>query len=67
MTIEVVNNETVIRIPSSIKFAHLQQFIDYITVKSLVSKSEATEAEIFDLTEEIQTNWWRENKHRFIK
>ena len=67
MTIEVINNETVIRIPASIKFAYLQQFIDYITVKSLISKSEATEEEIFALTEEIQTKWWRENKHRFIK
>ena len=67
MTIEVINNETVIRIPALVKFAHLQQFIDYITVKSLVSKSEATEEDIFALTEEIQTKWWRENKHRFIK
>ena len=67
MTIEVINNETVIRIPSSIKFAHFQQFIDFITVKSLVSKSEVTEDKISALTEEIQTKWWRENKHRFIK
>ena len=67
MTVEIKNNNTIITIPNSISFTYLQDFLDYITVKSVVSKSKATEKEIVDLAEKAQEEWWNKNKSKFIK
>ena len=67
MTVEIKNNNTIITIPNSISFTYLQDFLDYITVKSIVSKSKATEKEIVDLAEKAQEEWWNKNKSKFIK
>jgi len=67
MKIEVINNETVVRFPQSLNVSYVQQFIDYITVKSILSKSKATEIEIETLAEEAQEKWWAEDKSKFIK
>jgi hypothetical protein len=67
MTVESINNETVIRVPSSIKFDFIQDFIDYLNAKSIISKSQANEKEIDDLAEEAQEQWWNNNKSRFLK
>lgn len=67
MKIEHINKETVITLPESIQFSHLQKFIDYLTVKSLLNKSAASNLEADQLAEEVQSKWWKENKHLFIK
>lgn len=67
MIVETKNNNTIITIPNSISFTYLQDFLDYITVKSIVSKSKATEEEIIDLAEKAQVDWWIKNKSKFIK
>jgi hypothetical protein len=67
MTVESINNETVIRVPSSIKFNFIQDFIDYLNAISIISKSQANEKEIDDLAEEAQEQWWKNNKSRFLK
>jgi len=67
MTIQKINNNTVISIPSNIEIKYLQEFVNYINYKSLISKSEATDEEILKLSEEVLDNWWIENKSKFIK
>ena len=67
MTVEFINNETVIRVPGSIKFDFIQDFIDYLNTKSIISKSQASDKEIDDLAEEAQEQWWNNNKSRFLK
>ena len=67
MTVESINNETVIRVPSSIKFNFIQDFIDYLNAISIISKSQANEKEIDDLAEGAQEQWWKNNKSRFLK
>lgn len=67
MVIEYVNNETIIRIPESVKFNYLQKFIDYIDAISIINKSKAKEEEVDKLAEEVQSLWWKENKNSFIK
>lgn len=54
MIVEAKNNNTIITIPNSISFTYLQDFLDYITVKSIVSKSKAKEKEVFNLAEKDQ-------------
>ena len=67
MTVESINNETVIRVPNSVSINLVQDFIDYLSVKSILSKSEAINAAVDELAEEAQQIWWEENKARFIK
>ncbi len=54
MIVEAKNNNTIITIPNPISFTYLQDFLDYITVKSIVSKSKAKEKEVFNLAEKDQ-------------
>ena len=58
MTIQTVNNETLIRIPSTVNFAYLQDFINYLSVKTIISKSQAQDSDITAFAEEAQENWW---------
>jgi len=67
MTVQTINNETIIRIPSSVNFAYLQDFLDYLNVKIILSKSQATDIEIDKIAEDAQTEWWKNNKSKFIK
>jgi hypothetical protein len=67
MIVQTKNNETIIRIPNSIDFAYLQDFIDYIAVKSILSKSKATDKQVTDIAEKAQANWWKKNKNKLIK
>ena len=67
MSIERINNELLIRIPSSVDVGILQQFLDYVRVKTVSSQSVATEEEILTLSDEINKNWWTENKQHFLK
>lgn len=46
MKVESINNETFIRVPYSINFEYVQEFIDYLTIRSIVSKSKASDEEI---------------------
>ena len=67
MIVQTKNNETIIKVPNSIDFTYLQDFIDYLTVKSIVSKSKATDKQITAMAEEAQASWWKKNKSRFVK
>ena len=67
MSIERINNELLIRIPSSIDMGILQQFLDYVRVKTVSSQSVAMEEEILILSDEINKNWWTKNKQHFLK
>ena len=67
MSIERINNELLIRIPSSVDVGILQQFLDYIRVKTVTSQSNASDDDILALSDEINKNWWAENKHLFLK
>jgi hypothetical protein len=67
MIIERNNKEVIIRIPASVNTDDLQDFIDYARYKELTSKSTATQQDVDELADEINRNWWNENKDRFIK
>lgn len=67
MIVEFINNETVIRVPGSIKFDFIQDFIDYINAKSIISNSKASDQEIDKLAEEAQEEWWKNNKAKFLR
>ena len=67
MKVEIINNETVISVPNTVSFNFIQDFIDYLSTKSIISKSEASDEEIDRLADEAQAKWWEQNKSKFLK
>ena len=67
MLIQNINNETIIRVPNSVNFAYMQDFIDYLSVKTILSKSQATDEQIDKIAEDAQAQGWKKNKSKFLK
>lgn len=67
MILERQNNEIVIRIQERVDINVLQNFIDYLKIKSIISKSKASEDNIENISKEINSSWWNKNKSRLIK
>ncbi len=44
----------------------LMEMIERIKVKHLISKSKLTEEDAIKLDEELKTNWWENNKEKFL-
>jgi hypothetical protein len=67
MIVERKKDELVIRIPEKIDPDGLQNFIDYLKVKTITAKSSATGRQIEEISREINETWWEKNKDRFVK
>jgi hypothetical protein len=67
MSIERINNEFLIKIPVSVDMGILQQFLDYVRVKTIASESNASDEEILQIADDINKNWWNDNKKHFIQ
>lgn len=44
----------------------LNEFLDKLRLKYLVSKSQMTEEEARKLAKELKSNWWKKNRDRFL-
>ena len=68
MTIKRENNELIISIPENILgISEIQELLDYLKFKTITAKSKATQKDIDEIAEEIDSKWWEKNKKRFIK
>jgi hypothetical protein len=67
MQIERTNNEILIRLSAETNLVGLQRVLDYIKFREIASKSKATQLEIDELANSSKSNWWKENKDKFIK
>ena len=67
MSIQRINIEFLIKIPSSVDIGILQQFLDYVRFKTIASQSTASYEDILQIADDINKNWWIENKQHFIQ
>lgn len=67
MVIERVNDEIVIRLPSNVDTAGLQQLLDYLTYKEATAASAAVQADVDMLAMEVKEGWWAKNRSRFLQ
>jgi hypothetical protein len=44
----------------------LNAFLDWLRFESLATQSHLTETEADRLAEDVKSDWWAHNKHRFI-
>ena len=64
-----LDKELLIKIPddNNLNIEYIQKFIDYIRFMSIAKKSAATEEQILELSDEINSDWWNNNKDKYIK
>jgi hypothetical protein len=67
MIITRENNKIIIQAVSSINMDAVQRLIDYINVLEITANNQGTEEQAAALADEIDRNWWTENKKRFLK
>ncbi len=66
MIIERTSSEIVIRLSSKVNTYGIQRLVDYLKYQELTATSKAKQSDVDALASEVNKNWWRENKHRFI-
>lgn len=67
VTIKFENKETVIRFPETlVSKEYVQEFIAYLRLEEIAQKSALTDAQLWEMTEQIQAEWWEKNKQKFL-
>ena len=71
MQVEVskANSYYQIKIPilESYNDKYIRKFLDYLKIKEIASKSQATDEDIEKLSEEFTKEWWDKNKDKFLE
>jgi len=69
MQIQRTQDELIIRLPNAVKINidFIQKFIDYLRFMEISSKSQASEEQILELSDEINQSWWQTNKSKFLE
>ena len=63
----VANNQIIISFSQGTDILGIQRLIDYAKYLEATSKSKAKQSDVDKLADEINSNWWDKNKHRFLK
>jgi hypothetical protein len=61
------NNKITITVSSSVDRFGLQRLIDYLKYLESTAKSTAKQSAIDQLADDVNAEWWKKNKSRFIK
>ena len=66
--VKVEDGYYVIRIPvaQSYEDRMTREFLGHVKVGKILLGSQATEDQVSELAEELQSNWWKTNKERFL-
>jgi hypothetical protein len=69
LTMQITTDEKgiTIRLPLGLDVEEIQRFLDYLKIKQLTSKSQATQEDIDALSKEVKSSWWEKNRHKYIK
>lgn len=67
MTIERAGGDIIFRMSGDIDILSLQKVMNFLKYKEAIKQSKGTEENAQELSNELKSNWWKENKKRFIK
>jgi hypothetical protein len=67
MVIERTKDEVIIRLPAYVDIDGLQRLINLLSYREATAKSEATQADVDELTKKIKKDWWTKNSSKHIK
>lgn len=66
MIIESKDDEIVIRISANVSLEDIQKSLDFIRYKEILSKSKASQADADNLAKKVNSEWWKDNKSKYI-
>ena len=66
MTIQRLDNQIIITLPTSIDLEGVQRLINFLLYKEATKDSKAKQEAVDELARETNKQWWEENKHRFL-
>ncbi|WP_128548036.1 hypothetical protein [Larkinella soli] len=62
------DDQYIIKIPmKSVDATTLEKLLRQIRLQELLSKRQGNEDQAIQLANEINSEWWQENQHRFLK
>jgi adenosine deaminase len=67
MVIERTSDEFVIRFPITTTVEKIQDLIDYLRYKELTAAYSIDQSEVDKFAQEVNENWWENNKDKFLK
>jgi hypothetical protein len=67
MTVELTEDEVIVRLPKFMDFEAMQKMIDLLSFKEIAARSVATQEEIDVLADEVNKGWWKKNRNRYLK
>jgi len=62
ISIEIKDNKLVIELSPDIDFNFLRRFLEYMRLKEISSKSQATDAQIREISQDIKDSWFKGNE-----
>lgn len=62
------DDEAILKFPKQlVSSAYVQEFLQRLRLEAIVEKSQLTEEQAWELSEEIKQEWWQKNKDKFLK
>ena len=67
MLVERTDKEVIIRLPASVDIEDLQELLNYARYKELTAGFKVEQNEVDKLANDINANWWSENRSKLIQ
>ncbi len=67
MIVERTGTQIVIKVSPKVDTFGFQRIMDYLEYLEITSKSKATQEDADKLADELNENWWLNNRNKFIK
>ncbi len=67
VSVKLEKNDVVIRFPNGfVSNSLVEKFIERLDLEELAEKNKMTEKQADDLAEDINNEWWKNNKNSFL-
>jgi hypothetical protein len=67
MIIEKTDDELIIRLPATVNAMEIQDLLSYLRYQEITSKFTVKQSEVDKLASQLNKDWWKSNKDKFIK
>jgi len=67
MIVEKANNQFIIKVSSDVDAFGFQKIMEYLDYLEITSVNKGTQEDADKLADELNENWWKENRRKFIK
>jgi len=62
------DEEAILKFPKElVSSSYVQEFLERLRLEAILEKSQLTEEQAWELSEEIKAEWWKKNKDKFLK